>query len=82
MEKEPEPNEECDHLDCTIYLAKQKRDGGPKDFMLGIALAAFFLMLLWGVKDFGLDLMILGVVMPLAFGSLINGFRAGNNSMG
>jgi hypothetical protein len=50
--------------------------------MLGIALAAFFLMLLWGVKDFGLDLMILGVVTLLAFGSLINGFRAGNNSMG
>ncbi len=26
----PTQHEECDHLDCAIYLAKRKRKNGPK----------------------------------------------------
>jgi hypothetical protein len=75
--KPGEKNQDCDHLDCAIYLVKQQRDGGPKGFMLFIALAAG-IMILWGHgQDLGFWLMISGAMTLLAFGSLIEGLRAG-----
>lgn len=41
-EKKPKQHEECDHLDCAIFLAKRQK-GGP-GFILFIALAAFMLI--------------------------------------
>jgi len=73
----PKPNEECDHLDCAIYLAEERRDGGQKGFMLFIALAAGIMILGGRGQDFGSALMISGAMTLLAFWILISGFGVG-----
>jgi hypothetical protein len=65
----PKPHDECDHLDCAIYLAEKQRDEGPKGFVLCIALAAGIMVLEKYGQDFGFALMISGLVALVAFGS-------------
>jgi hypothetical protein len=85
----PKPHEECNHLDCAIYLAKSKRDNAPVVFMILIAfsLVAFLLMVLMpDYRSFLMsgnrgallgDLMIaISIIGPFYF--LIDGLRAGN----
>ena len=73
----PKQHDECDHLDCAIYLAERQRDGGPKAFMLFIAFAAGIMILGGWWQDFGSWPMYSGAMTLLAFGSLIEGLRAG-----
>ena len=69
-EFQPEPNEECDHLNCAIYLAKKERDYAPRDFVLLIVLTVILLFLDFGVAS--IFILLGGVV------SLISGIRSGN----
>jgi len=71
---EPKPQEECDHLGCAIYLAKQESDRGPTGFVLFIAFAAGIITL---IPDFDLAPILSGVMILLAFSALIGGLRAG-----
>ena len=78
--REPEPHEECHHLDCAVYLAKRQSKGGPEEFMISIALAAAGIIL-WGHgQDLGLALIISGSLTLIAFSSLIGGLRARTRS--
>jgi hypothetical protein len=84
---EPKEHEECDHLDCAIYLAKKSCDNGPKGFMMFIAFGlAMILFGLWKEKDFNLVLgdmnipiwsFFMALCFLMAFLCLIDGFRAG-----
>ncbi len=66
---QPEANEECDHLNCAIYLAKEERDGAPRNFMFFIAIALILLFFNFGLACITI---LAGVV------SLISGIRSGN----
>lgn len=83
----PEEHEECDHIDCALYLAKKSSDNGPMLFIIlsafGVGFALFFL---W--KDLNFNFEFLGVTIPvhllffgilflLALSSLIEGLRSG-----
>jgi hypothetical protein len=81
----PKEHEECNHLECAIYLAKQKRKKGPEGFMFFIVLAAVSMILaeMLMAKTW-LNLTIIFLLFPaalfpilLAFYSLIRGLRAG-----
>jgi hypothetical protein len=83
----PKDHEECDHLDCAIYLAKKSCDNGPTGFMMCIAFGlAMILFGLW--KDIDFNIILGGMNFPIwrifiassflmAFLCLIDGFRAG-----
>ena len=66
---QPEPNEECDHLNCAIYLAKEERDCAPRYFVLLIVVAVILLLFNFAVA---VIIILTGVV------SLISGIRSGN----
>jgi hypothetical protein len=71
----PKPLEECDHLDCAVYIAIKQWNGTPKGFILSIASAAC-IILFKGGDDLGSALVISGFMTLLAFGILISGIRA------
>ncbi len=69
MEFQPELNEECDHLNCAIYLAKEERDGTPRLFVLLILIAVILLFFNLGMA---------GIIILAGVVSLISGIRSGN----
>jgi hypothetical protein len=73
----PKQHEECDHLDCAMYLAKRYRDDAQMVFIILIAFAAGN-MILWEQEPLGFALMISGVIALGAFWILISGLKAGN----
>jgi hypothetical protein len=83
--KKPTDHEECDHLECAIYLGRKVKKDGHKGFMFGIFLAAVslilggILMAEKGQNRVIILLLIPGALFPLllAFRSLIRGHRAG-----
>ncbi len=76
----PKEGEECDHLDCAIYLAEQQNDGGPKAFVFLIVIAIAMAILLY-VIDQRIELVYMlifpGVITLVAFHILIVGIIAG-----
>jgi hypothetical protein len=73
----PKEREECDHLDCAIYLAKQENDEGKTVFMLFIAGSGIMMILMRPFQDFVLESVILGASILAGTFGLIHGFRAG-----
>lgn len=74
----PEPDEECDHLECAIYLAeKQRKNGSPQVFMVCIAMIAIGSIMDVYMIDLRLGLILFGFFTLFAFGVLIGGYRAG-----
>jgi len=78
-------HEECNHMECAIYLARKRRKDGPAGFMVGILLAAVSMILAgWIMAEKGQNIVIILLLIPgalfplmLAFRSLIRGLRAG-----
>ncbi len=83
----PKEHEECDHLDCAIYLAKKSCDNGPMGFMMCIAFGLVMIPFgLWKDADFDINLgamnfpiwrIFIALSFLMAFLCLIDGFRAG-----
>ena len=72
----PKENEECDHLDCAIYVAEEQKKAGPKGFVLMIATGGMMMIFAGGSLGFEFALMALGFFILLAVGCLILGFSA------
>jgi hypothetical protein len=73
-------NQECDHLDCAICLAKQQIKEGPEAFRILIMLAVVAIIIIFGIKweqVFGFAFTFSGALTLLAFWFLIFGFKAG-----
>jgi len=78
--KHGEKNQECNHLECAICLAKQQRKEGPQVFTFLIMLAVVAIILIFVIKwkqEFGFALTFSGALTLLAFWFLIFGLRAG-----
>lgn len=83
--EKPQDHEECNHIECAIYLTRKGKKDGPIGFMLGIFLAAISMIL--GVTIMakkGQNIVIILLLIPgalfpllLAFCSLIRRHRAG-----
>jgi predicted nucleic acid-binding Zn ribbon protein len=78
--KPGEKNQECNHLECAIYLAKEQRREGPQVFailiMLAVVAIIIILVMKW-IQEFGFALTFSGALTLLAFLFLIFGLRAG-----
>lgn len=60
----PEEHEECDHIDCALYLAKRSSDSGPMNFMIFSALGlGSILFFIW--KNINFNFEFLGVTIPM-----------------
>ena len=82
--EKPKDHEECDHLECAIYLAKKRRKEDSVSFFLGIILSPFSLILaekIMSEKELNPAFIIIFVIAAfvpplLAFSSLIDGLIA------
>jgi hypothetical protein len=78
--KPGEENQDCHHLECAIYLAKEQRKEGPQAFAILIMLAVVaiisILVMKW-IQESGFALTFSGALTLLAFWFLIFGHRAG-----
>ena len=68
-EFQPHPNEECYHLNCAMYLAKEERNGAPRLFVLMIMIAVILLFFNFAIA---------GIIILAGVVSLISGIRSGN----
>jgi len=73
----PKSHEECDHLDCAIYLAKQENNEGATIFMLFMAGSGIMMILMWPFQSFVVEPLILGAGILSSIVGLIHGYRAG-----
>ncbi len=71
---EPKEDEECDHLDCAIYVAKRESDIGLKIFLIFIAFIAGIMII--PEETFDLMFILSGWWALGAFAFLIYGLRA------
>ncbi len=71
----PKQNEECNHLDCAIYLAEKNKKHGLVIFMIFITFAAIMLIL-FGFERQEFYLMLSGFYTLAAFAFLIWEIRA------
>ena len=75
--KPGEQNQECDHLECAIYLAKQQKKDGSQLFSFLIMLAVVIIIVGIGLpQEDGFMLMMAGALTLLAFYFLFFGLRA------
>jgi len=83
----PKEHEECDHIDCALYLAKRSYDNGPMGFVIYSALGVgFIIFIIW--ENINFEYEFLGITLPLnllfyvtfflaALHSLIEGLKSG-----
>jgi hypothetical protein len=77
--KPGEENQECDHLECAIYLAEQLNEDLPKasSFLMVFAFAIIIIVGIKWTQLFDSALMISGLMILVAFIFLFWGLRSG-----